>query len=47
METVVNQGVISVGSKFPAFEKLATVSIEKGKEFDTISNEDHKKDGEK
>ena len=36
---------MSVGKPFPAFEKLATVSIEQGKEFEEITNEDHKKEG--
>ena len=31
---------ISVGSKFPAFSKKSVVSIEKGKEFKDISNND-------
>ena len=30
--------MIGVGKKFPSFEKKATVSIEKGKEFETISS---------
>ncbi len=30
---------VSVGSKFPQFSKKSVVSIEKGKEFDTISNQ--------
>jgi len=38
--------LISVGTKFPQFEKTACVSLEKGKEFATITSEDHKKDGE-
>ncbi|MGB0522724.1 MAG: peroxiredoxin [Flammeovirgaceae bacterium] len=38
--------MISVGSKFPKFEKVACVSLEKGKEFGTITSEDHKKDGQ-
>ncbi len=44
METTRN-GIIGVGEKFPAFSKSATVSIEMGKEFETISNEDHVKAG--
>lgn len=37
--------LLSVGSSFPQFNKLACVSIEKGKEFSTLTNEDHiKKD---
>ena len=34
--------VLSVGSEFPAFEKKAVVSIEKGKEFGTVSDKDYK-----
>ena len=45
METVTRNGIIGVGQPFPAFEKSATVSIENGKEFASISSEDHKKDG--
>lgn len=45
METAVKRGIIGVGEKFPEFEKLANVSIEKGKEFDTVSNKDHKEAG--
>jgi len=37
--------LLSVGKKFPAFSKTAVVSLEKGKEFSTISNEDHIKAG--
>lgn len=44
METL-TRGIIGVGEKFPAFEKTATVSIEKGKEFGVITNEDHVKEG--
>ena len=33
--------VVSVGSQFPAFNKKAVVSIEKGKEFTNISLEDN------
>jgi len=32
---------VSVGSQFPAFKKKAVVSIEKGKEFQDISNDIH------
>ena len=35
----------NVGTKFPRFSKKAVVSLEKGKEFETISNEIHEKDG--
>jgi lipoyl-dependent peroxiredoxin subunit C len=31
---------VTVGNKFPEFRKKATVSLEKGKEFKTISNDD-------
>jgi len=34
-------GLLSVGQKFPAFEKTAVVSLEKGKEFATIKNSIH------
>ena len=33
--------MLGVGQKFPAFSVPATVSIEKGKEFATITNEDY------
>ncbi|NMM48962.1 peroxiredoxin [Marinigracilibium pacificum] len=36
--------VLNVGSRFPEFEKLATVSLEKGKEFETVTNTDHQKE---
>lgn len=45
METIMSKGIMSVGTKFPAFQKLATVSLEKGEEFRTITNEDHIKEG--
>ena len=38
-------GILSIGSKFPAFKKLATVSTEKGKEFAEVTSEDHIKEG--
>jgi alkyl hydroperoxide reductase subunit AhpC len=38
-------GLLSVGQKFPAFEKTAVVSLEKGKEFETITNDIHTKHG--
>ena len=44
MET--RNGIIGVGEKFPAFSKSATVTIEKGNEFDTITNEDHIEEGQ-
>ena len=34
--------LLRVGDQFPAFEKTACVSIEKGKEFSTLSSKDHK-----
>jgi alkyl hydroperoxide reductase subunit AhpC len=37
--------VLSVGATFPTFKKQAVVSIEKGKEFNDISSEDHRKAG--
>lgn len=37
--------MLSVGSKFPEFSKTACVSREMGKEFATITNQDHIKDG--
>ena len=37
--------MLTVGQKFPEFSKLATVSIQEGKEFATISNKDHIKAG--
>lgn len=37
--------MLSIGDKFPRFNKIACVSIEPGKEFGEISSEDHKKDG--
>lgn len=37
--------ILSVGSKLPEFSKTAVVSLEKGKEFATITSEDHKKHG--
>lgn len=37
--------ILSVGSQFPDFNKIAVVSTEKGKEFENISSETHKKDG--
>lgn len=38
--------MLGLGKTFPEFSKLATVSLEKGKEFTTISSEDHKKEGQ-
>ncbi len=37
--------MVTVGEKFPEFNKLACVSIEAGKEFANISSEEHKKEG--
>ena len=37
--------ILSVGSTFPQFSKTAVVSREHGKEFATLTSEDHKKDG--
>ncbi|MBP6386590.1 MAG: peroxiredoxin [Pseudarcicella sp.] len=37
--------MLSLGSKFPSFDKISVVSLEKGKEFKNITSEDHKKDG--
>lgn len=34
-----NNQFVTVGMKFPEFQKKAVVSIEKGKEFETISND--------
>lgn len=43
----INNGekMLSIGQKFPEFNKLACVSIELGKEFGEVTSEDHKKDG--
>lgn len=38
--------MIGLGKKFPSFKKTAVVSLEKGKEFEEISNEIHKKNGQ-
>lgn len=37
--------LLTVGQKFPAFEKTAVVSLEKGKEFETITNSIHTEAG--
>lgn len=37
--------VLNVGEKFPTFQKKALVSLEPGKEFKVITNEDHIRDG--
>ena len=37
--------LLGLGSQFPTFSKTAVVSLEQGKEFATITSEDHKKDG--
>ncbi|HAS47609.1 MAG TPA: alkyl hydroperoxide reductase [Microscillaceae bacterium] len=39
-----SQGIITVGTEFPAFKKTAVVSLEKGKEFADISSESFKND---
>jgi hypothetical protein len=31
--------MITIGEKFPSFEKKACVSIEKGKEFETLTSD--------
>src|SRR6476646_4987735 len=33
--------MLTIGEKFPAFKQTAGVSLEKGKEFEVVSNEDH------
>ncbi len=38
--------MLGLGQKFPEFKKLATVSLEKGQEFNEVTSEDHKKDGQ-
>ena len=37
--------MLCIGEKFPEFNKLACVSREAGKEFATITSEEHKKEG--
>ncbi len=37
--------ILSIGSQFPEFDKIAVVSLEKGKEFANITSEDYKKEG--
>jgi lipoyl-dependent peroxiredoxin subunit C len=37
--------VMSVGSRFPAFEKKSVVSTEKGNEFSLINSKDYQKEG--
>ncbi len=37
--------MINIGQKFPEFNKKATLSIEPGKEFGNITNNDHIKNG--
>lgn len=37
--------ILSLGSQFPEFKKIAVVSTEKGKEFSDITSEDHKQAG--
>lgn len=38
-------GILTVGQKFPNFTKTAVVSLDKGKEFASISSNDHQKTG--
>lgn len=38
--------MIGIGEKFPAFEKQAVVSLDKDKEFRTITSEDHQQNEE-
>ncbi|UFH54649.1 peroxiredoxin [Spirosoma sp. KNUC1025] len=38
--------IVSVGSEFPEFKKLAVVSLDKDKEFYEITSEDHKNAGQ-
>lgn len=37
-----NNRILSIGNEFPAFEKKAVVSIEKGEEFETITGMQHR-----
>ena len=37
--------MLGVGHKFPAYSLQAVVSLEKGKAFQTVSNEDFKDNG--
>lgn len=37
--------MLSIGDKFPEFNKTAVVSLEAGKEFKNVNSETHKKDG--
>ena len=37
--------MISIGERYPGFEKTATVSLEKGKEFETVTGEQHRSAG--
>ena len=37
--------LLSVGQKFPRFDKTSVVSMEKGKEFAQLTNDVHEKDG--
>ena len=46
MEKLENRGMVKIGQPFPKFEKLAAVSLEMGKEFETITSEDHKSAGD-
>lgn len=38
--------LLSLGSKFPEFKKQTVVSTEKGKEFSSLTNEDHISNGQ-
>lgn len=40
-----NNRILSIGNTFPAFNKKAVVSIEKGREFFEISSDDHRQAG--
>ena len=37
--------MLTIGDKFPEFNKTAVVSLEAGKEFENVNSEAHKKDG--
>ncbi len=39
-----NNRILSVGAKFPEFNKTAVVSLEKGQEFFNVSSQDHIED---
>lgn len=46
IKTDMNNRILNVGSSFPAFDKIACVSREKGKEFKNITNMDHQNNEE-